>query len=82
MNREMIDLYSHNLIANFGQVTATSLANILDGEEMLKLLCLKLSTGLTHFALKAKLRLKAVRAAWDELDRLQDDDSSLVVKSA
>ena len=34
---------------------------------VLKLECLKLKTGLNHFALKAKLRLKAVRAARDEL---------------
>ena len=34
---------------------------------VLKLECLKLKTGLNHFALKAKLRLKAVRAAQDEL---------------
>ena len=49
---------------------------------VLKLECLKLKTGLNHFALKAKLRLKAVQASWDELDHLRDVYSSLVVKSA
>ena len=49
---------------------------------VLKLECLKLSTGLNHFALKAKLRLKAVQAAWDELDRFRDVYSGLSVKSA
>ncbi len=39
-------------------------------------------TGLNHFALKAKLRLKAVQAAWDELDRFRDVYSDLIVKSA
>ena len=32
MNREMIDLYSDYLITNFGQATATSLSNVLNGE--------------------------------------------------
>ena len=49
---------------------------------VLKLECLKLKTGLNHFALKAKLRLKAVQAAREELNRLRAVDSSLVVKSA
>ena len=49
---------------------------------VLKLECLKLKTGLNHFALKAKLRLKAVQAAREELNRLRAVHSSLVVKSA
>ena len=49
---------------------------------VLKLECLKLSTGLNHFALKAKLRLKAVQASWDELDQFRDVYSGLGVKSA
>ncbi len=32
MNREMIDIYSDYLITNFGQATATSLSNVLNGE--------------------------------------------------
>jgi DDE superfamily endonuclease len=49
---------------------------------VLKLECLKLRTGLNHFALKAKLRLKAVRAAREELFRLRAVDSGLIVKPA
>jgi DDE superfamily endonuclease len=49
---------------------------------VLKLECLKLETGLNHFALKAKLRLKAVQASWDELDRFREVYSGLGVKSA
>ena len=32
MDREMIDIYSDYLITNFGQATATSLSNVLNGE--------------------------------------------------
>ncbi len=32
MNRKMIDIYSDYLITNFGQATATSLSNVLNGE--------------------------------------------------
>jgi DDE superfamily endonuclease len=49
---------------------------------VLKLECLKLNTGLNHFALKAKLRLKAVQAAQEELNRLRLVHSSLVVQPA
>jgi hypothetical protein len=49
---------------------------------VLKLECLKLKTGLNHFALKAKLRLKAVQAARDELNRLRAVHSGLIVRSA
>ena len=49
---------------------------------VLKLECLKLKTGLNHFALKAKLRLKAVQAARDELNRLRAVHSSLIIQSA
>ena len=49
---------------------------------VLKLECLKLKTGLNHFALKAKLRLKAVQAAQTELVRLRAVHSSLVVQPA
>jgi hypothetical protein len=49
---------------------------------VLKLECLKLKTGLNHFALKAKLRLKAVQAARDELNRLRAVHSSLIVQLA
>ena len=49
---------------------------------VLKLECLKLRTGLIHLALKAKLRLKAVQAARDELIRLRAVHSTLVVQSA
>jgi hypothetical protein len=49
---------------------------------VLKLECLKLKTGLNHFALKAKLRLKAVQAAWDELNRLRAVHSGFIVRSA
>ena len=31
MNKDMIELYSDYLIASFGQVTATGLANLLQG---------------------------------------------------
>ena len=49
---------------------------------VLKLECLKLKTGSNHFALKAKLRLKAVQAAQMELNRLRAVHSTLVVQSA
>jgi integrase len=32
MDREMIDIYSDDLITNFGQATATSLSNVLNGQ--------------------------------------------------
>jgi DDE superfamily endonuclease len=49
---------------------------------VLKLECLKLNTGLNHFALKAKLRLKAVQAAQEELNRLRAVHSSLIIQTA
>jgi hypothetical protein len=49
---------------------------------VLKLACLKLQTGLNHFALNAKLRLKAVQAAREELIWLQAVHSDLLAKAA
>lgn len=49
---------------------------------VLKLECLKLSTGLNHFALRGKLRLKAVRAAREELNRLRNGCSGFAIKPA
>jgi hypothetical protein len=49
---------------------------------VLKLECLKLETGLNHFALRSKLRLRAVQAALAELNRLRGGNSSFGIPAA
>ena len=46
---------------------------------VLKLECLKLSTGLNHFLLRSKLRLRAVQAALLELNRLRGVHLTLAI---
>ena len=49
---------------------------------VLKLECLKLLSGLNHFLLRGKLRLKAVQAALVELSRLRGVHSTLAINPA
>ena len=49
---------------------------------VLKLECLKLLSGLNHFLLRGKLRLKAVQAALVELNRLRGVHSTLAINPA
>ena len=74
MKTDYIELYTDYLISNNGKATATGLSAMTDNEVshdqitrfFFKLECLKMKHHLNHFAMRAKLLIKANQMAYQE----------------